>query len=338
MSSDREEDMSRKLSTLPKACIALRLDDHLNEKIDALCKPSRLSTRTPREDLLAELGDTEGVLLSNMVRVDAEFFDAAPALRVVAGVGVGYNNFDIAEATKRGVAICNTPDVLTAAVADHTIGIILALSKRLIENEAYSRSGSWAARERIPPLGFDLAGKTLGIVGFGRIGKEVTRRLEVFGMRTTFNDVFTELPPGAPKSTYRPLDDLLRESDIVSLHTDLNPTSYHLISERELGLMKSSAYLVNTSRGPVVDQPALLAALRAGTIAGAGLDVLETEPPSPGDPIVALPNVLTFPHAATATNETRLAMRELAVENLLAVLRGESPPACVNPEVLDASR
>jgi lactate dehydrogenase-like 2-hydroxyacid dehydrogenase len=322
---------------LPRACIALRLDDHLNEKINAVCKVSRLSTRSSREELLAKLGDAEGVLLSNMVRVDAELFEAAPALRVVAGVGVGYNNFDIAEGTKRGVAICNTPDVLTAAVADHTIGIILALSKRLIENEAYNRSGRWAARERIPPLGFDLAGKTLGVVGLGRIGKEVTRRLKVFGMRTIFNDVFTEPPAGAPESVYRPLDDLLRESDIVSMHTDLNPTSYHLIGERELGLMKSSAYLVNTSRGPVVDQPALVTALEAGTIAGAGLDVLETEPPDPDDPIVTLPSVLTFPHAATATSETRLAMRELAVENLLAVLSGKSPPACVNPEVLDAS-
>ncbi len=321
-------------SLFPKVCVALPLNDDLNEKIDAVCKVDRVEIRAPRPELLAKLADMEGVLLSNGVRVDAELFDAAPELRVVAGFGVGYNNFDIAEGTKRGVAICNTPDVLTAAVADLTIGLILSLSKRLFENEAHSRSGSWAARKPLPPLGFDVNTKILGTVGFGRIGKEVTRRLKVFGMRTIWNDVFTELPAGAPESSYRPLDDLLREADVVSLHTDLNATSHHLISERELALMKPSAYLVNTSRGPVVDQPALTAALRSGTIAGAALDVLEKEPPDAEDPILTLPNVLTFPHIATATTETRLAMAELAVENLLAVLAGEIPRACINPEVL----
>ncbi len=327
--------MSRAAASFPKVCIALALDDHLSEKIDSVCKATRVEMRAPRDELLAKLADVEGVLLSNGVRVDAELFDAAPALRVVAGLGVGYNNFDIAEGTKRGIAICNTPDVLTAAVADLTIGLVLSLSKRLFENEAHSRSGAWAARKPLPALGFDVNGKTLGIVGFGRIGKEVTRRMRVFGTRNIFNDVFTELPAGAPESSYRPLDDLLREADIVSLHTDLNPTSHHLIGERELALMKPSAYLVNTSRGPVVDQPALAAALRSGAIAGAALDVLEKEPPDPEEPIVTLPSVLTFPHIATATTETRLAMRELAVENLLAILGGETPPACINPEVLE---
>ncbi|MEE9279442.1 MAG: D-glycerate dehydrogenase [Myxococcota bacterium] len=319
---------------LPTACIALPLDDHLNEKVEAHCKASRIDLRAPRDQLLAALAKAEGVLLSNMVRVNAEFFDAAPSLRVVAGVGVGYNNFDVGEASKRGVAICNTPDVLTAAVADLTVAFVLSLAKRLFENEAHARSGAWAARKPLPPLGSDITGKTLGVIGFGRIGKEVTRRLKVFGMRTTFNDVFTKPPPGAPESTYRSLYDLLRESDIVSLHTDLNPTSHHLIGERELSLMKPSAYLINTSRGPVIDQPALTAALQNEAIAGAALDVLEKEPPDPEDPIIGLPNVLTFPHMATATTGTRLAMRELAVENLLAVLEGTTPPACVNPEVL----
>ena len=327
--------MSRAASPFPKVCIALPLDDHLNEKIDSLCKASRIEIRAPRGELLAKLADVEGVLLSNGVRVDAEFFDAGPALRVVAGFGVGYNNFDVAEGTKRGVAVCNTPDVLTPAVADLTIGLILSLSKRLFENEAHSRSGAWAARKPLPSLGFDVSGKTLGIVGFGRIGTEVTRRMKLFGMRSIFNDVFTEPPAGAPASSYRTLDDLLREADIVSLHTDLNPTSHHLIGERELGLMKPSAYLINTSRGPVVDQPALTAALRSFAIAGAALDVLEKEPPDAADPIVTLPNVLTFPHIATATTETRHAMAELAVENLLAVLGGETPRACINPEVLE---
>ncbi len=318
----------------PKVCVAMPLEDSLNEDVDAACQATRLEPMIPRDELLAALADVEGVLLGNMTPVDVELFDAAPGLRVVAGVGVGYDNFDVAEATKRGVAICNTPDVLTLAVTELVMGLILSLSRRLLENETYSRSGAWAGSQPRPALGFDLRGKTLGVVGFGRIGKEVTRRAQAFGMRTVFNDVFTEPPPDAPESTYRPLADLLRESDIVSMHTDLNPTSYHLIGERELGLMKPSAYLVNTSRGPVIDQKSLVGALQSGTIAGAALDVLESEPPGADEMIVTLPNVLTFPHIGTSTAETRFAMRELAVRNLLAVLRGETPPACLNPEVL----
>ena len=174
------------------------------------------------------------------------------------------------------------------------------------------------------------------MVGFGRIGREVTRRMQSLGMRTLWTDVFDTLPEGAPESEYRPLEDLLRESDFVSLHTDLNATSHRLIGERELALMRSDAYLVNTSRGPVVDQAALREALEAGSIAGAALDVLEDEPPDPADPLPAMPNVIVLPHIGTATEETRYLMRELAVNNVVAVLTGETPPAIVNPEVLDS--
>ena len=318
----------------PLACIALPLEDDLLERIDAACRAHRLAWNAPRPELLAALASVEGVLLGNGVRVDAEVFDAAPRLRVVSGFGVGYDRFDVGEATKRGVAVCNTPDVLTVCVANLTIAMILALSRRLFPNEAHSRSGAWSTRGRPPQLGFEIEGKTLGVVGYGRIGREVTRRIQPFGMRTLWTDVFSELPPGAPESRYRPLDDLLRESDIVTLHTDLNASSRHLISERELGLMKPTAYLLNTSRGPVVDQPALVAALRDERIAGAALDVLEQEPPDADEPIVTLPNIAVFPHIGSATTETRRAMRELAVRNLLAVLAGDTPPACINPEVL----
>jgi glyoxylate reductase len=321
------------MSAKPKVCVLLPLEPELESRIESACtviRPRGFS----RDELHAALADADGVILFNAQRVDAEFLDAAPRLRVVSGFGVGYDNFDIAEATKRGVVVCNTPEVLNAAVANLAFGMILALSRRLFENEAHSRSGGWARREPPPPLGSDLAGKRLGVVGFGRIGKEVTRRGLAFGMIPLFNDVFQEPPPGSPESRYRPLDDLLRESDIVTLHPDLNPTSYHLIGTRELALMKPTACLINTSRGPVVDQPALADALREGTIAGAALDVQEREPPDADEPIVALPNALTFPHIGTATAETRLAMRELTVRNLLAALAGERPPACVNPEVL----
>jgi phosphoglycerate dehydrogenase-like enzyme len=318
----------------PKACIHLPLTKDLGARVDAVCEARHLVLGAPREELLAALSDSEGVLLSNQVHVDGTVYDAAPHLRVVAGFGVGYDRFDVEEATRRRIAICNTPDVVTVPVADFTMGLILALARRLFRNEAYPRSGAWARQERPPGLGVDLGGKTLGVVGFGRIGKEVTRRAQAFGMRTIFNDLFEEPPEDAPRSAYRPLDALLREADFVTLHTDLNPTSYHLIGADELGLMKPTAYLINTSRGRVVDQPALVAALREGAIAGAAVDVLEKEPPEPEEPLVTLANALVFPHIGTATRETRLAMLELAVENLLAVLQGEPPPACLNPEVL----
>ena len=318
----------------PKACIHLPLAQDVAARVDAVCEALHVPFGAPREELLAALADVEGLLLSNQIHVDGSVYDAGTRLRVVSGFGVGYDRFDVEEATRRGIAICNTPDVVTVPVADMTIGLIIALSRRLFQNEAYVRSGAWARRERPPGPGVDLDGKTLGVIGFGRIGKEVTRRAQPFGMRTVFNDLFQEAPADAPSSPYRPLDALLGEADIVTLHVDLNPTSYHLISARELGLMKPTAYLINTSRGPVVDHPALVAALREGAIAGAALDVLEKEPPDPDEPLVTLPNFLGFPHMGTATRETRRAMLELSVNNLLAVLQGEPPPACLNPEVL----
>ena len=318
----------------PRVCITIPLDDRLNQEVDATCDAIHVPLPRPRQELLAALGDVEGLLLLNREPVGVDVFDAAPRLRVVSGIGVGYDKFDISEATKRGVAICNTPDVVTPPVADLTLAAIVMLSRRLFENDAFCREGCWGRGEPRPPMGTDIKGKTLGVVGFGRIGREVTRRAKVFGMRTIFNDVFEVVPAGAPESAYRPLDDLLRESDVVSLHPDLNPTSYHLIGRRELGLMKPTAFLINTSRGPVVEQHALTDVLKRRAIAGAALDVLEKEPPEPDEPIVTLANVLTFPHIGTYTTETRVAMRNFAVQNLLAVLRGERPLACVNPKVL----
>ena len=268
--------------------------------------------------------------------VDQAFLDAAPALRVVATPSVGYDSIDVPAATARGVAVCNTPGVLTAAVADLTVALIIALARRLPEYAQFVRSGAWARREPPPELAHDIAGKTLGVVGFGRIGREVARRMQVMGMQPIWYDVFDRLPPGAPQIPYRPLDELLAGSDFVTIHMDLNEGSRHLIGARELGLMRPAAYLVNTARGGVVDQAALTAALQQGRLAGAGLDVLEQEPPDPADPILTLPNVIVFPHMGTATHETRKAMRELAVENVVAVLAGRRPPAIVNPEVLAA--
>jgi glyoxylate reductase len=224
--------------------------------------------------------------------------------------------------------------VLNAAVANLTLSMIFALALKLFGNEAHVRSGGWSRREKGPGLGIDIQGKTFGVIGFGRIGQEVTRRVQALGMRTIWYDVFDTPHESAPESEYRSLDALLTESDFVSLHTNLSESSHHMIGAAELDRMKSSAFLINTARGPLVDQKALTHALETDQIAGAALDVFESEPPDPEDPIVRLPNAICFPHIGSATVETRRAMRELAVQNTLDVLAGKRPPAPVNPEVL----
>ncbi len=318
----------------PLACVCLPLEPELEARIEISCRLEQVSWAAPLEELIEAVRDAEGLLISNRLPIGDELFAAAPKLRILAGVGVGYDAFDIEAATKRGIAVSNTPDVLTHAVADLVLGLLFALSRRLLENAEYVQSGGWSQAARPPRLGFDIRGRTLGVVGMGRIGRVVTARAQTLGMRTLWNDVFSELPDAVPQSEYRELRDLLRESDVVSLHTDLNPTSHHLISADELGCMQPHAVLINTSRGPVIDQVALTAALEAGTLAACALDVLEQEPPDADDLILKLPNALLVPHIGSATRQTRYAMRELAVRNLLAVLTGEPPPTCLNPEVL----
>lgn len=323
------------MSTKPKINVIVHLEDDLMARLTAACDVRVLDFGSSRADLLAAMQDAEGILLTPRVRADAEFFDAAPNLRVLSTTSVGYDPFDIPEATKHGVVVCHTPGVLTDAVANLTTAITLTLALRLNDNEAYVRSGGWAKGGTRPELGIDLQGKTFGVIGFGRIGQEVTKRMQAFKMRTIWYDVYDTPHPSAPASEYRPLDQLLAEADFVSLHTNLDEDSRHLIGEAELAKMKPTAFLVNTARGGLVDQAALTEALQGGIIAGAGLDVLEAEPPDANELIYSLPNVICYPHIGSATHETRRAMRELAVDNLLAVLAGQRPPAPVNPEVLE---
>ena len=285
-----------------------------------------------RADVLRQIAPANA--LFGHLNVDEELLAATPDLKVVSTVSVGYDRIDVAAATARGVAVCNTPGVLTGAVADITTVLIIMLARRILENESFARSGAWARRERLPGLGVDIVGKTLGVVGFGRIGREVARRMQALGMKPVWYDLFDQLPPGAPEVPYCPLDQLLRESYFVSVHMDLNDSSRKLIGTRELGLMRDDAYLINTARGGAVDQAALTAALQSGGIAGAGLDVVEPEPPVEDEPLLALPNAIVLPHMASATHETRRAMRKLAVDNVAAVLAGRRPQAIVNPEVL----
>jgi glyoxylate reductase len=286
------------------------------------------------DDLCTNLGASEGLFISTVNRIDDTVMAAAPRLRVISSFGVGFDHIDIAAATKRGILVCNTPGVLTDAVADLTIALILMLARRIPEAETFVREGNWRPGRSLG-LGIDVRGKTLGIVGFGRIGRAVAERARPFGMRAIFHDVFDQADESFADCACVPLDDLLGQSDFVSLHVNLTPETAHFISNRELALMKPGTYLINTARGPVVDQAALTAALRNGTIAGAALDVLEKEPPDPPDPILSLPNALVLPHIGSATKETRRAMLDLAVDNLLAGMRGDVPRAVVNPEVLN---
>jgi glyoxylate reductase len=274
-----------------------------------------------------------GLLTLVRDRVDADLLARLPGLVAVANYGVGVDNIDVAEATRRGIVVTNTPDVLTAATADLAWALILACTRRVGEGERLVRSGRpWAWNPHML-LGLELEGATLGLVGAGRIGQAVARRALGFGMRLLHHG--RRASPGAEALGSRPvgLEELLAESDVVSVHVALTEQTHHLIDAGALALMKPGAYLVNTARGPVVDEAALAAALGAGRIAGAGLDVYEREPEvHPG--LLALENVVLLPHLGSATTRARSAMSRLAATNLVAALDGERPPNVVNPEVL----
>lgn len=323
----------------PRVFLALRLPEEATARIEAECSVRRFEGRDSpsKQDLCAALGDVEGLLGSAMLPIDAEVLESAPRLRVISNFGVGFDNIDLAVATRRGVMVCNTPGVLTDAVADLTMALVLCLARQLPESERFVREGRWLPGKSME-LATDVGEKTLGIVGLGRIGRAVAGRAQAFGMRVCFHDIFHEADDDAAFCVYRELDDLLRESDFVTLHVNLTDETKGLIGARELELMRSTAYLINTSRGQVVDQPALTDALREERIAGAALDVLEQEPPAPDDPLLRFPNVIVLPHIGSATRETRRAMLDLAIDNLLAALRGETPDCVVNPEALLARK
>jgi glyoxylate reductase len=277
----------------------------------------------PTEALRRGVEPAEGLLCMLTDRVDSKLIAAAPRLRAISTHAVGTDNIDIAAATAREIPVGNTPDVLTGSTADLAVALMLAIARRLSEGEAIVREGKWGPWSPDFLLGRDLHQATVGIIGPGRIGSEVARRLAGFDTRvlTTGRDAGT------------PLDELLRQSDFVTLHVPLTDATRGLIGERELRLMKPDAYLINTSRGPLVETEALKRALREGWIGGAALDVTEPEPLPPNHPLLEAPNLLVVPHVGSATERTREAMNSLAVDNLLAGLAGERMPHCVNPEV-----
>ena len=271
-------------------------------------------------------------------RVDAEVMDAAPDLRVIANMAVGYNNVDVQEATRRGIPVTNTPGVLTDTTADFAWTLLMAAARRVAEADRFTRAGRFHGWGPLMMVGTDVHGKTLGIVGFGRIGRAVATRARGFGMRVLYFDRVPADPEVelALNANSVPLEQLLSESDYVSLHTDYNPETHHLIGAPELATMKPGAYLINTARGAIVDEAALVEALKAGRLAGAGLDVFEREPEIHPE-LVKLDNVVLAPHIASASMETRTEMALMAAENVLAALRGERPPNAVNPELYENS-
>jgi len=288
----------------------------------------------PRDELLRRVAGCDGVLTLLTDRIDDEFLDAAgPGLRVVSNYAVGFDNIDVAACARRGVAVGNTPGVLTETTADLAWALLMAAARRVPEGDRYVRGGRWKTWGPLLLLGPDVHGATIGIVGFGRIGQAVARRAQGFGMEILYHDVQpvpdeVTMPLGA---TYLPLEALLPRSDFVSLHVNLSELTRHLMDATTLALMKPTAILVNTSRGPVVDQRALADALRDGTIAAAALDVTDPEPIAMDDPLVGLDNCLIVPHIASASRATRGRMAAMAAANLLAGVRGQPLPTPVPP-------
>ena len=308
--------------------------DRIAEKHQMEVNPhDRVLTRTELEEAIKGI---DGLLCLLTDTIDAELLDLNPDLKVLANYAVGYNNIDVPACTRRGIPVSNTPGVLDETTADFAWALLMAAARRVVEADRFTRAGKFQGWGPMLMLGDDIHGRTLGIIGLGRIGQEVARRARGFAMDILYHSRTRKSKEQERRLgvEYRDLQDLLQESDFVSLHVPLTEKTHHLISRQELKLMKENAYLINTSRGPVVDEEALIKALRSREIAGAGLDVYEKEPEvTPG--LKDLDNVVLAPHIASASRATRTRMAEMAAENLLAGLEGREMPNLINPEALE---
>lgn len=288
----------------------------------------------PKKELIKEVKKCDVLLCLLTDKIDQEIIDANPQLKIISNYAIGFNNIDVAYATKKGIPVTNTPGrAIVDAVAEHTVALMFAITKRICEADQFTRQGKYRGWEPQLLLGMELVGKTIGIVGLGRIGSGVAQRARAMEMKVIYYDVRrNEQFEQEFQAQYCTLPQLLKVADVVSLHVPLLPATTHLIGKKELSLMKKTAYLINTSRGPVIDEKALVQALQKKQIAGAGIDVYEFEPKlAPG--LATLLNVILTPHIASATIEARSEMSIDAAENILAVLRGQKPKMLVNPEV-----
>lgn len=322
---------------LPLVLVSRALPEGWLARLEGRCTMLVGDADTPGFDppLLEALPRAEGILCLLTERIDAALLDRAPALKVVSTMAVGVDHVDVAACAARGIAVGNTPGVLTEATADLTMALLLAAARRLPEAAADARAGRWSTWSPTGWLGADLSGARLGIVGLGWIGEAVARRARGFGMDLVYTSR-TARPEVEAALGARPvaLDELLATSDFVSLHVPLVPSTHHLIDAAALRRMKPTATLVNTARGPVVDPAALAEALHGGQIAAAALDVTDPEPLPPDHPLYACPNLLVVPHIGSATRGTRRRMAELAADNVLAGLAGEPLPHSVDPRVV----
>lgn len=290
----------------------------------------------PREVLLKEVEDVDGLVSLLTDKIDAELFDRAKKLKIVSNYAVGFDNIDLDEATKRGIMATNTPGVLTETTADLAFALLMATARRIVEADKFARAGKWKTWGPMLMLGQDVYGAKLGLIGLGRIGYAVAKRAKGFDMDVMYYDMFrNEKAEQELGLKFVELEHLLKESDFVSIHVPLTPETKHLINEKTLGLMKKTAILVNTARGPVVDEKALYEALVSNKIAGAGLDVMDPEPPSMDNPLLKLDNVIILPHIASASVATRTKMAVMAAENCVAGLKGDVPPNLLNKQVID---
>jgi lactate dehydrogenase-like 2-hydroxyacid dehydrogenase len=321
---------------LPLVLVTHTLPAGWLERLEGQCRsllgPQDATSLSP--ELAAHLDEAEGLFTLLTIRVDQALLDQAPRLRVVSNMAVGVDNIDLAACTRRRLPVGNTPGVLTESTADLAMALLLSAARRLPESSLDARQGRWTTWSPTGWLGADLAGATLGIIGLGKIGQAVALRAQAFGMRLVFShSECKEEAAQVAGAVCLELDELLAESDFVTLHVPLTPLTRQMIGADQLRRMKPSAILVNTARGAIVDTTALVQALRQGWIAAAALDVTDPEPLPPDHELYRLPNCLITPHIGSATHNTRRRMAELACENLLAGLRGERLPFCANPQV-----
>jgi len=312
------------------------------EALDKLAKATEMELwpeelPPPYELLLQKAAVSDGMLTLLTDRIDPQLLDAAPKLKVVSNLAVGYDNINVPEATKRHILVCNTPGVLTETTADLAFALLMAAARRVVEGDKFTRAGKWQTWGPMLLLGQDIHHATMGIVGVGRIGMEIAKRARGFDMKVLYYDARRRSPEEEKQYGMEFVPDLaklLPRADFISVHVPLTAETLHLIGAAQFAMMKPSAVFVNTSRGPVVDQKALYEALKAGKIFAAGLDVTEVEPIPMDDPLLTLDNIIIVPHIASGSINTRRNMGLLAVDNILAGIHGELPPACVNPEAL----
>lgn len=319
----------------PKVIVWKLLFDRC-EKVRKILEPvADIVISDPSEDMAKykeELATAEGLLKQPRARIKEEILQYAPKLKIVANYGVGYDGNDIEAMTRQKVYLTNTPGVLSNAVADQALTLMLAVNRKIFQSDKYVREGGWAKRVFLKSN--DMRGKTVGIIGLGRIGFETAKRcMKGFDMNIIYHDIFqnkkAEAELGAKRKT---LDEVMKESDYVVIHTALTPQTRKMIDEEHLRMMKKTAYIINTARGPIIDQVALAKVLSEGVIAGAGLDVFDVEPPPADDPILRAPRTILTPHLGSGTFESKEAMAVCNAENVVAVLRGEVPPPNVVPE------